>query len=125
RQPTEAALPRTEFRHGRGEVGRAEVGPHRVGEVELGVGALPQQEIGEPLLAAGADQQVDVGEDTARTDRRPRRIVDREPQLERAAGHGGTLGGADGGHEWRREPIAAADYLEPDPLLEQAWRLAP
>ena len=37
-----------------------EVRPHAVGEDQLGVGALPEQEVGEPLLAAGADQQVDV-----------------------------------------------------------------
>ena len=45
---------------GDGEVIAIEVRPHPIGEIELGIGALPQQEIGEPLLAAGADQQIDV-----------------------------------------------------------------
>ena len=38
----------------------AEVGPQRVGEVELGVGRLPQQEVRQPLLARGADEQVEL-----------------------------------------------------------------
>src|SRR2546425_6104155 len=86
--------------------------------------SLPQQEIGEPLLAAGADQQVDVGQDPARADGRARRVVDREPQVERAAGRGGVLGGGDGGDERRGEPIAAADQLESDAVLAETSRLA-
>src|SRR5204863_9179689 len=39
----------------------AEVGPQRVDEHQLGVGALPQQEIADALLAAGTDQQVGIG----------------------------------------------------------------
>jgi len=31
------------------------------GEVELGVGDLPEQKVGEALLAAGADEEADVG----------------------------------------------------------------
>jgi hypothetical protein len=31
--------------------------PQPVGEVQFGVGALPQEEVGQPLLAAGADQE--------------------------------------------------------------------
>ena len=46
--------------YGDGEVVGVEVRPHPVGEVELGIGALPQQEIGQALLAAGADEQIDV-----------------------------------------------------------------
>src|SRR6185503_166970 len=33
------------------EVGAPEVGPHRVREVELGVGHFPEQEVRQPLLA--------------------------------------------------------------------------
>ena len=40
----------------------AEVRPERVGEDELGVGELPEQEVREPQLARGADQQVGVGQ---------------------------------------------------------------
>src|SRR5689334_4540033 len=43
------------------EVDLAEGGPVGVTEVELGVGALPEQESAEALLARGADDQVRVG----------------------------------------------------------------
>jgi len=49
-----------ELPHGLRQVGGPEVRPHAVGEDQLGVGALPEQEVREPFLAAGADQQVDV-----------------------------------------------------------------
>jgi hypothetical protein len=38
-----------------------EVGPGDVGEVELGVGGLEQQEVAQPPLAAGANDQIGVG----------------------------------------------------------------
>jgi len=44
----------------RGEVRCTEAGPHPLGEIELRVGALPQQEVGQTLLAAGGNQKVDV-----------------------------------------------------------------
>src|SRR5215469_16589124 len=40
----------------------AEIGPQRLGEDELGIGALPQQEVADALLAAGADQQIGIGD---------------------------------------------------------------
>src|SRR3712207_7661706 len=43
------------------EVDAAEVGPVDVGEVELRVRGLPEQEAREPLLPAGADDQVGIG----------------------------------------------------------------
>src|SRR5919108_5564539 len=36
----------------------AEVGPERIGEVELGVRELPEEEVGDALLAARADEEV-------------------------------------------------------------------
>ena len=60
RNGAEAALAPMEFADRGGEVVGIEVRPHPVGEVELGIGALPQQEVREALLAAGADQQIDV-----------------------------------------------------------------
>ena len=39
----------------------AEVGPEEVGEIELGVGHLPEEEVADAQLAAGANQQVGVG----------------------------------------------------------------
>ena len=40
------------------EVGFAEVGPENRGEVEFGVGNLPEEEVGDALFAARAYQQV-------------------------------------------------------------------
>ncbi len=42
------------------EGGRAEVRPQAVGEHELRVGGLPDEEVADPLLAAGADDEVGV-----------------------------------------------------------------
>ena len=56
----EAAFAPMEFADRGGEIVGIEVRPHPVGEVELRVGALPQQEVREAFLAAGADQQIDV-----------------------------------------------------------------
>lgn len=44
----------------RGEIAGVEFGPHPLGEVQLGIGAFPQQEVGQPLLAGGADDEIDV-----------------------------------------------------------------
>ena len=44
------------------EVVGLEFRPHPLGEVQLGIGAFPEQEIGQPLLAAGADDEVDVAQ---------------------------------------------------------------
>src|ERR1700716_210376 len=44
------------------EVRAAEIGPERLGAVELRVGRLPEQEVAEPHLAGGADNQVRVGQ---------------------------------------------------------------
>src|SRR5579885_93547 len=54
----EAALPARIVGECRPELRLAEVRPQPVGEVELRIGAVPEEEIGQPLLAAGADQQV-------------------------------------------------------------------
>src|SRR4051812_41473562 len=40
----------------------AEVGPEHVGEDELGVGALPEEEVRDPALAARAHEQVELGQ---------------------------------------------------------------
>ena len=67
---------------------RAEVGPERVGEDELGVGRLPEHEVRDPELAGGADQQVDLGQLGRVEARRDRRLVDlvgREAVLDAAA----------------------------------------
>ena len=44
------------------ELGLAERRPERLGEVQLGVGRLPEQEVRQPLLARRADQQVQLGQ---------------------------------------------------------------
>ena len=80
-QRAEAALPAVELTHRDLEVRRAEVGPHGRREVQLGVGAFPQQEIGQPLIAAGADddvigrdvpvQEIGIVDDLERIEQRP------------------------------------------------------
>jgi hypothetical protein len=56
----EAAFAAVEFFEGGVEVGFVEVGPHAVGEDELGVGGFPEKKIGEALFSAGADEEIDV-----------------------------------------------------------------
>ena len=48
-QAAEPALAAAERGERFGEIGRVEVGPHPVGEMQFGIGALPQQEVGQPL----------------------------------------------------------------------------
>jgi hypothetical protein len=55
--PSLAELPK-----GSEEVDLTESRPIGVAEVELRVGALPEQEVGQPLLAAGSDDHVGIGE---------------------------------------------------------------
>ena len=95
------------------EIVGVEFGPHPLGEMQLGIGAFPEQEIGEPLLAAGADDQIDIAQAGFACDelgklfaRRPRdpgqpcrgvedrvsgRIVDRDAQVQRLAACGRSL----------------------------------
>ncbi len=42
------------------EIGDRKVRPQALGEMELGVSALPQQEIAQSLLTAGTDQQIHI-----------------------------------------------------------------
>ena len=60
RDAPEAALAAREVLKRPRESCRIEVRPQAVDEVQLGVGAFPQQKIAQALLAAGADQQVDI-----------------------------------------------------------------
>ena len=43
------------------QVGAIEIGPQRIGDIQLRISDLPQQEIADAHLAGGADQQVGVG----------------------------------------------------------------
>src|SRR5688500_5451727 len=54
------ALARVELGDGLLEIGGGEIRPAAIGEIELGVRALPKEEITQPLLAAGANQQIDI-----------------------------------------------------------------
>ena len=99
------------------EGGRAEVRPQAVGEHELGVGGLPDEEVADPLLAAGADDEVGVrqaarvqrladrplvdlvGRDARGGDRpervdelRPARVVPRDVEVEPGARRGAVEG---------------------------------
>src|SRR4051794_21779418 len=60
RSATEPALAGRVFGEGEIEVGGPEVGPQGLGDDELSVGRLPDQEVREPVLATGADHQVGV-----------------------------------------------------------------
>ena len=57
-----AFAPRRRTQSASAQIFGREVGPHPFGEMQFGVGALPQQEVGQPLLAAGADEEIDVAE---------------------------------------------------------------
>src|SRR6185437_7701262 len=43
------------------QVDAAKIGPEHVGDVNLGIGALPQQKIRQPHFARGADEQIRIG----------------------------------------------------------------
>src|SRR6185312_1324029 len=60
RQAAVPAVALLEVLDGRGEVLLAEVGPENGGDVQLGVGGLPEQEVGDAHLAGGADHQVEL-----------------------------------------------------------------
>src|SRR5450756_684236 len=118
-QAAEAALAAVEGGQRFRKMRRAEIRPHRVGEMQLGVGALPQQEVGQPLFAAGADDEVDVaqsglaGDEFGKPfaaefafggglrrgiqDRVARGIVHRDAQMQHIAARGGGFGAAEGG----------------------------
>src|SRR5690606_19372818 len=54
------------------EIDRFEVRPQDVGEIELGIGRLPEQEVREPHFARGTDQEIErrhVGGVEVRLDR--------------------------------------------------------
>src|SRR5579871_4171261 len=58
----EAALPLLEERQRLEELALAEVRPERVGDVQLGVSELPEEEVADPHLSAGADEKVGIGD---------------------------------------------------------------
>src|SRR5437868_15115414 len=60
RYAAEPSLARVEFLHCCGEVHRREVRPTPLGEVKLGIRALPQQEVAEALLAPGSNEKIDI-----------------------------------------------------------------
>src|SRR4051812_26538777 len=55
-----AAIPTLELAHGVVHVLAREVGPQRVGEDQLAVGQLPQEEIRDPVLARCSDDEVRI-----------------------------------------------------------------
>src|SRR5579884_2183448 len=61
-QASEAPIPGLKGRDRLEEMDLLEVRPVDVGEVQLRVGDLPQEEVAEPLLAPGADQEIRVGQ---------------------------------------------------------------
>jgi len=57
----EAAVPLAVGIQGGQEVFFPEIGPQGVGDVEFGIGRLPEEKVAQAVLAAGADHQVRVG----------------------------------------------------------------
>ena len=57
----ETAVTRLEISQGTQEIHTSEVGPQRLGHIELAVGALPEQKTAQALLSRGSDQKVRVG----------------------------------------------------------------
>src|SRR5512145_3057187 len=58
----EASLPLLEEGERLEVLALAELRPHALADVDLGVGELPQEEVADAHLAAGADEQVRVGD---------------------------------------------------------------
>ena len=82
-----------------------EVGPQRLGEVELGVRELPQQEVADALLAAGADEEVGLGRVAHREIGRevaPRRCRRRQLRVLARAARSWPAGCPSGRRSWRR-----------------------
>ena len=75
-----AARARGTTRSRRRSAAGVEIRPEQVGEIELGVGELPQQEVRNPLLAAGADEEVGL-----------RRVGHREERLDRLGTQAGLV----------------------------------
>ena len=50
------------FEQGFQQSGAVEIGPEDVGNVQLGVGDLPQQKIADAQFPAGADQKIGIGQ---------------------------------------------------------------
>src|SRR6266850_4605737 len=57
----EPAFPAAVGVNGASQCLSVEIRPQLVGEVELGIGQLPQQEVADALLAAGTDEQIGLG----------------------------------------------------------------
>src|SRR5262245_87542 len=66
----ETAFALLEGSDGRVQRGSVEVGPQQIGEIQLRVSQLPQQEIADALLAAGADEQIGLRREAHRQMRR-------------------------------------------------------
>src|SRR5262249_13660760 len=71
-----AAVPPLKVGHGLKEVPPPEIGPQEIGDPELRIGYLPEQEIGEPHFAARADQEIGIGETRRIEVGLERRLVD-------------------------------------------------
>src|ERR1044071_9055704 len=61
-QPAEAPVAALEVEDGFEHLGAAEVGPERLGHVNLAVGGLPEQEVRDAQLAARPHQEVEFGQ---------------------------------------------------------------
>jgi len=143
-QRTKAAVALLEILDGRLEILWTELRPHHVGEIQLGVRALPQQEVAEPPLTTGADDEVHIASRTrivlategaaevlarhlfagGRHSLRgaqnlvARGVVDREPHVQRGAVRRLLFGLAECIGERERKAIAATDRGEAHVVLQ-------
>src|ERR1700722_5545958 len=123
-----------------------EIRPQAIREVQLRVGAFPEQEVAQALLAAGADQKVDlagrmravihlvqqaiegigvqirIGAGAARglEDAVPRGVVDGDAQVHPVARRAHALTLLDRTQQALAQPIPSADDVDADRLLDAA-----
>src|SRR5688500_11330755 len=143
-QAAKASFAPMEARQRLRKIAGGEFGPHAVGEMQFGVGTLPEQEIGQAFLAAGSDDEIDVAqaclpgdqlrEARARElacaadlcsraeDRFARRVVDRDAHMQGIATDRGDLGMTDFGGKASGKAVAAADHGEADAIANKTVR---
>src|SRR3712207_2997523 len=138
--PAPTPGPRREGLYGPQELLRREVRPQSLGNVELGVGYLPEQEVGHAQFAARPDHQVHLrhlrrvevasedrlvhllGGETVRDytlggvhDLRPAAVVERHVDVEVIVARGEILSLAHGPEHRGGEVFAAPEEAEPGP----------
>src|ERR1041384_6326288 len=79
---SETALPGAELLEGGRQLRGPEFRPHALGEMQLRVGAFPEEEVAEPLLPPGADQEVHIRQQASGGDRPAGGVIDGEAEVQ-------------------------------------------